>query len=262
MDINQIKSKNRVLDHGEVLTPSWLVNEMLDLIPADGTKISSRYLENSSGEGAFLLEILNRKLTLIFNNYSDTKDREFFAIVGITNIYGLELLKDNVEISKSRLLNLVEYYFIHRYKLGTGIEFFKLIEHVININIINMDALTYKIPIFNNNELVRDNCGNIVYSNKLGKISEWEIDYETKEIKRVEYLYQDIVKEQEDRFYYEKMLKANEPLQLSLFDSDLENDLFDFDTYVTFAKPIRVFEKTSYRDLINAIVVEDGEINE
>ncbi|WEZ08866.1 hypothetical protein P5663_02955 [Priestia flexa] len=262
MDINQIKSKNRVLDYGEVLTPNWLVNKMLDMIPAESTKINSRYLENSSGEGAFLLGILNRKLELIFNTYSDTKDREFYTVVGITNIYGLELLKDNVEISKSRLLDLVEDYFIYRYKLKTDIQFLKIIEHVININIINMDALTYRVPVFNDKGLVRDNCRDIIYSDELGKISEWEIDYKTREIKRVEYLYRDIVKEQEDRFYYDKMLKGVKPLQLSLFDTEGEHDLFDFNTYVTFAKPKRVFEKTSYRDLIEANVVEDGEINE
>ncbi|PMC35503.1 hypothetical protein CJ195_19040 [Bacillus sp. UMB0899] len=262
MDINQIKSKNRVLDYGEVLTPSWLVNKMLDLIPREGTKISSRYLENSSGEGAFLLGILNRKLELIFNTYSDTKDREFYTIVGIANIYGLELLKDNVEVSKSRLLDLVEDYFTSRYEIKTDLRFFGVIAHIINVNIMNMDALAYKTPLFNNNELLKDNNGNIVYSNELGKISEWEIDYKTREIKRVEYYYRDIVQEQEDHFYYEKMLKTTEPLQLSLFESDKENDLFDFDTYVRVAKPYRIFEKTSYINLVDAIIVEDGDLNE
>jgi hypothetical protein len=259
MYIDQIKSKNRVLDHGEVLTPSWLVNEMLDLIPADGTKISSRYLENSSGEGAFLVEILRRKLEFIFNTFNDKKDREFYTVVGITNIYGLELLKDNVEISKSRLLDLVKHCFIPLYELNDNIQFFKVINHIININIINMDALTYKTPIFKNNELYRDESGNIVYSNELGVISEWEIDYKTRVIKRVEYYYRDIIKEQEDRFHFNKIQNKFKPFQLSLFDSNMESDFFDSDTYIRVAKPIRTFEKASYINLINALLVKDGD---
>ncbi|MYL41236.1 hypothetical protein [Virgibacillus salexigens] len=258
MNLKQIKCKNRVLDHGEVLTPNWLVNDMLDMIPAEGMKISSRYLENSSGEGAFLLGILNRKLELIFNTYSDIEDRKFYTIVGISNIYGVELLKDNVEISKSRLLELVKDYFNHRYKLGMDIQFLRAIEHIIDINIINMDALTHKVPIFKNNKLNRDEDGNIVYSDELGRISEWEIDYRTREIERVEYYYIDIVREQEDQFQYEKILKETEPTQLSLFDFNYENDLFNMDNFIRVAKPIRTFAKTSYLNLYNANVLKDG----
>jgi RNA processing factor Prp31 len=261
MNSNQIKSKNRVLKHGEVLTPSWVVNDMLDLIPDDGTKISSRYLENSCGEGAFLTEILKRKLEVVFKNYRNTKEREFYTIVALTNIYGLELLKDNVETTKERLREIIKDYFTNRCQVNINIQFLKVIDHVLDINIINMNALTYQIPLSNNNELLLDECGNILYSNELSRISEWQIDYKTKEIQRVEYYYRDIVKEQEDRFYYEKMFITTEPLQLSLFDSDLNSDLFDIDNYVRIAKPIRLFEQILYIKLINAAVVE-GEANE
>ncbi|WP_017471515.1 hypothetical protein [Amphibacillus jilinensis] len=261
MNTNQIKCKNRVLKHGEVLTPSWVVNDMLDMIPDDATKISSRYLESSCGEGAFLIEILKRKLEMIFKKYSETKNREFYTIVAITNIYGLELLKDNVETTKERLRTLIKEYFIDRYKVNVDTQFYEVIDHILDINIINMNALTYQIPLSNNNELLLDKCGNILYSNETSRISEWKIDYNTMEITRVEYYYRDIVKEQEDQFYYEKMLKTTEPLQLSLFDSDIDSGLFDIDTYVRVATPLNLFEQISYINLINATVVE-GENNE
>ncbi|TLS35404.1 hypothetical protein [Pseudalkalibacillus caeni] len=261
MKNNQIKSKNRVLKHGEVLTPTWVANNMLDLIPADGMKISSRYLENSCGEGAFLIEVLKRKLKMVFENYSETRDREFYTIVSIANIYGLELLKDNVETTKECLREIVMEYFIYQYQENVTTQFYKVIDHILDFNIINMNALTSQIPLSNNNELLLDECGNILYSDELSRISEWQIEYNTRAIKRVEYYYRDIVKEQEDLFYYEKMLKTTEPLQLSLFDSDVDSDLFDIDTYVRAAKPIRLFEQISYMNLINAAVVE-GEENE
>lgn len=259
MNSNQIKSKNRVLKHGEVLTPSWIVNDMLDLIPNDGTKINSRYLENSCGEGAFLIEVLKRKLELVFNTYSEPKDREFYTVVATTNIYGLELLKDNVETTKERLRKLIKEFFVKRYQVNVDRLFFKVIDHILDINIINMNALTYQIPLSIDNELLLDENGNILYSNEPSRISEWEIDYNTREIKRVEYYYRDVVNEQEDRLYYEMMLKTTEPLQLSLFDSDKESNLFDFDNYVRIAKPIRVFEQTPYINLINAAVLEGAE---
>lgn len=253
MKNGQIKSKNRVVDHGEVLTPSWLVNDMLDLIPAKASKINSRYLENSAGEGAFLIEILNRKLELIFSTYDTIEDLEFYTVVGLTNIYGLELLIDNIEICKSRLSILIGEYFL-QYNLKTSPQFFNAIDHILNINIININALTFKVPMFNNHELLRDENGNIIYSD-LGRISEWEIDYRTRELQRIEYLYWDVVREQQERFDYEKSFLGAEPLQLSFFESDL----FDEEEYITVARPIRVFSKTLFMNLTNATVVKEGE---
>ena len=39
-----IKSKQRVTDHGEVFTPSWLVEDMLNLVNAESGRIDSRVL--------------------------------------------------------------------------------------------------------------------------------------------------------------------------------------------------------------------------
>ena len=57
-----VKSKQRVADHGEVFTPEWMVNDMLDLVKDESERIDARVLEPACGEGAFLQEILRRKL--------------------------------------------------------------------------------------------------------------------------------------------------------------------------------------------------------
>ena len=49
-----IKSKKRVSDHGEVFTPDWLVNAMLDLVKGESERIDSRFLEPACGSGNFL----------------------------------------------------------------------------------------------------------------------------------------------------------------------------------------------------------------
>ena len=74
-----IKSKQRVADHGEVFTPSWMVNAMLDLVKAESERIDARFLEPASGSGNFLVRILQRKLAaaeLKFGN-SDFEKRNY-----------------------------------------------------------------------------------------------------------------------------------------------------------------------------------------
>ena len=40
-----VKSRQRVADHGEVFTPRWLVDDMLDLVKSETERIDSRFLE-------------------------------------------------------------------------------------------------------------------------------------------------------------------------------------------------------------------------
>jgi hypothetical protein len=40
--MNLVKSKDRVADHGEVFTPGWLVEAMLDLVKGETERIDSR----------------------------------------------------------------------------------------------------------------------------------------------------------------------------------------------------------------------------
>ena len=59
-----IKSKKRVQKHGEVFTPQRIVKMMLDQpgIKEACESLTATFLEPSAGEGAFLVEILTRKL--------------------------------------------------------------------------------------------------------------------------------------------------------------------------------------------------------
>lgn len=61
-------SKHKIL--GQVFTPKWIVNEILDLIDYQGSKILDKYiLEPSSGDGAFLNEIVKRYIESCKNNH-------------------------------------------------------------------------------------------------------------------------------------------------------------------------------------------------
>ena len=62
MDHKKIKSRERVATYGEVFTSEKEVAAMLDLVESQTKRIEATFLEPSCGDGAFLSEILKRKL--------------------------------------------------------------------------------------------------------------------------------------------------------------------------------------------------------
>src|SRR5699024_5085927 len=117
-------------------------------------------------------EILYRKLNLVFMTFNENLDREFFTVVALCNIYGLELLRDNVEITKMRLEMVIKDFFIDKYNIEVSENFFNIIKKILDINIINMDSMKFKAPIFDeNNKIVLDSKGEIIYNNELALIS-------------------------------------------------------------------------------------------
>ncbi len=102
----QIKSRQRVAQHGEVFTNPREVNAMLDLVRDESFRLDSRFLEPACGDGNFLIEILRRKLSLIENIKSQT-EWEFKSLIAVGSCYGIELLEDNAEACRLRLFGYV-----------------------------------------------------------------------------------------------------------------------------------------------------------
>ncbi len=99
-----IKSKERISKYGEVYTPEWVVKKMCDMLPSDAWEaIEKTFLEPTCGNGNFLVEILSRKLDLCKN--------EEDCYRALESIYGIDILPDNVEESKKRMLDLVQSEF-------------------------------------------------------------------------------------------------------------------------------------------------------
>ena len=134
-----VKSKQRVADHGEVFTPSWMVEDMLDLVKAESERIDSRFLEPACGSGNFLRSVLKRKLTTVQSRYGKSDfERRHHALFALMCIYGIELLKDNVEECRENLLaSYAEYLRADADDVWT-----KAATVVLNANIIQGDALT------------------------------------------------------------------------------------------------------------------------
>lgn len=61
-DEKLVRPRQRVAAHGEVFTPRWLVDDMLDLVEGETERIDSRFLKSACGSGNFLVPVLERKL--------------------------------------------------------------------------------------------------------------------------------------------------------------------------------------------------------
>jgi hypothetical protein len=108
---SQVKSKQRVADHGEVFTPAWMVEAMLDLVKGETERIDSRFLESACGDGNFLVQILRRKLAAVELKYGKSDfERRHYALLGLMCIYGIELLPDNIADCRANLLEIFAEY--------------------------------------------------------------------------------------------------------------------------------------------------------
>lgn len=153
-DKQQIKSKKRVADFGEVFTAEREVNAMLDLLPPEiWHKITATFLEPACGNGNFLAEILSRKLNAVLKLLSAKKipkkkqpfNYGFYAIGAVSSIYGIEILADNCIECRERLLNLfIEHY--QTYFKETNPNIIKVVHYLLGQNIVNGDAL-FNTPI-------------------------------------------------------------------------------------------------------------------
>ncbi|MCC9621368.1 SAM-dependent methyltransferase [Thalassospira sp. MA62] len=139
MDI--IRSKKRVADHGEVFTPSWMVEDMLDLVKGESERIDARFLEPACGSGNFLVPVFKRKLAAVEFKYSRTNfDKRNYSLLSLMCCYGIELLADNIAECKENMLEVLSEYL----SLEPEHELRKAAIGVLNTNIVHGDALTMK----------------------------------------------------------------------------------------------------------------------
>lgn len=145
LDKELIKSKDRVSSHGEVFTPKWLVENMLDLVRDESFRIDSRILEPACGSGNFLVPLLQRKLTTVFEKYGKNDfEKRHYALFGLMCIYGIELLEDNIFECRKNLISVFDDFFGSKQTE----DLHKAASYVISQNIILGDALTMKRPDF------------------------------------------------------------------------------------------------------------------
>ena len=83
----QVKSRQRVADHGEVFTAEREVKAMCDLVKQETERIESRFLEPACGNGNFLAEVLRRKLAVVKSRYGKSPfDYERYSVLAMTSL--------------------------------------------------------------------------------------------------------------------------------------------------------------------------------
>lgn len=131
MTENLIKSSDRVKDHGEVFTPKRIVNLMLDQpeIQAKINDLTATFFEPSAGEGAFLVELLKRKLKVAWDKSNSASTFNNKSLLALSTLYGVELLEDNVEML---VMNMITTFNLEYSRIVTTELHDKVNQHVLD----------------------------------------------------------------------------------------------------------------------------------
>lgn len=135
------RSRQRVAGHGEVFTPPWMVEAMLDLVKDESERIDSRFLEPACGSGNFLVEVLRRKLAAVERKFGRSGfERRQYALLALMCIYGIELLEDNIAECRANLLGILAEYL----NLEESDDLYRGAVYVLSQNLVHGDALTIR----------------------------------------------------------------------------------------------------------------------
>lgn len=136
-----VRSKHRVAEHGEVFTPAWMVEAMLDLVKGETERIDSRFLEPACGSGNFLVEIVRRKLAAVEIKYGRSDfERRHYALLALMCVYGIELLADNIAECRANVLEVFADYL----NLDGSDELYWAASYVLSQNLVHGDALAMR----------------------------------------------------------------------------------------------------------------------
>ena len=156
----QVKSKQRVSDHGEVFTADREVNAMLDLVKQETERVDSRFLEPACGDGNFVAEILRRKLEAAKKRATPPKKKkplplefEKQSVIAVASIYGVDLLMDNVLACRTRLYDIWNSEYEAICKQEANHDCREAVKFILARNILCGNALSLKKVDDNGNDL-------------------------------------------------------------------------------------------------------------
>ena len=209
----QIKSKERVANHGEVFTAEREVNAMLDMVKDETERIESTFLEPACGDGNFLIVVLQRKLNVIRKQYGKEQvPYEKALIIAAGSLYGIDIMQDNVDECVERLFKAIKDEYENAFPKTFVHEVEKSVYFVLRKNIVCGDALT----------MMDGNGKPIIFSEWSNPSNGW--------IKRAEYEFADIV----------------EPPEYTLFSMGETVD-YDKEKKVFIPKSVKEYELINYR---------------
>ncbi len=179
----QIKSRERVKNQGEVFTNEREIKEMCDLVPQECDRIDSKILEPACGDGNFLIEILSRRLKVLSKKYKNwSRAFEKYSIFAIANIYGVDIMLDNVIECRKRIFNLWDKEYTKICKKECNDLARNAVKYILEKNILCGNALSYMMVDDKQND-----------TNKPIIFTEWSL-IGNNEMKRKEYRFDVMIK--------------------------------------------------------------------
>jgi len=225
----QVKSKQRVADHGEVFTAEREVKAMCDLVAQECERIDSRFLEPACGNGNFLAEIITRKLSVVTSKYKKSSyDWERFSLLALGSIYGVDIMADNAVECRERLYDIWSKEYKRICKSECNEDTKKSAQYILSKNIVCGNALSMMC--------VDDNCED---TDEPIIFPEWTYLQNDAFIHRQDFRFDVLLKENDDEDMYSS--------QLSLFaDSAMNADYWmtDPETNEIVPKPVKIYPKT------------------
>lgn len=204
----QVKSKQRVADHGEVFTAEREVEAMCDLVKQETERIDSRFLEPACGDGNFLSVILKRKLAIVKKKYKRSAyDWERNSLLALGSMYGVDIMLDNVLACQERLFEIWNKEYKAVCKKECNEETREAARFILKLNIVCGNALTLLCVDGEGHEL-----------NVPIIFSEWTFPFNDARMQRKDYTFAELLTMDEPK--EKKKKKADE--QLSLMDMGLE----------------------------------------
>ena len=148
---SQIKSRKRVVDHGEVFTNEREVKAMLDMVKDESERIDSRVLEPACGNGNFVTEVLRRKLKTVKKTATpkgrknvSIPDYERLSTLAIGCVYGIDIMIDNVVECRKRLYDIWYETFKNDCKREPDIDLCDAVKFILTRNILCGNTLSMK----------------------------------------------------------------------------------------------------------------------
>lgn len=221
----QVKSRQRVVEHGEVFTAEREVKAMCDLVKQETERIESRFLEPACGNGNFLAEVLNRKLAVVKSRYSKSPfDYERYSVLAVTSLYGVDIMPDNAAECRQRLFDIWNKEYSANVKVQVSEQCREAVRFIFHKNILCGDALT----------MLQADGSPIVFA-------EWSL-VSGNQMKRRDFRLDVLLNENPDDQLYEA--------QMSLFGDSANSEsnwMIDPETHNPVPKPIREYPLTDYR---------------
>lgn len=196
-----IKSKERVQKHGEVFTPNWVVNLMLDQVKSQTDNIYATFLEPSAGEGAFLTAILERKLESVKQQF-DKKFWKTKSLFALASICGIELLEDNLLYARQHLLDtFIAFHQENKHNINKSTNLYQSAKFIIEKNIVWGNTLMRLRP--DGEEIM---------------FSEWRrVKGHPSRVERIPFAYTNLFQEEDEKLYLDLFEIEG---QLNLFEDE------------------------------------------